>query len=213
MCNFCVTLLLNIIKFYLKLGFRAFYKLKITGRHNIPKSGAAILICNHQSFLDAPILCAFINREIRFVTWYELFADKFIGFFLKLHRDIPIANKDKGQIDRALELSKEALDEGCMVGIFPEGSLTPDGNIHSFKVGAMWIWERHPCVFVPVAIDGFWDTIFSRKTLTMREKVKLLLNFSRQELRIKIGEPITMTPGSDIKVLENAIRKLHSQIS
>ena len=175
------------IKFILRAAIKAFYKVEVTGLDNLPKHGPAILAMNHQSYLDAVALYAFVDRDINFLAYYKLFDVKFVGSILRKHKDIAIKEKDAEQIKHAFAQCCDVLDHDKLLCIFPEGALSPDGEIHSFKHGIKHLWMNCPKPIIPIAIDGFWHTIFSRRPL----KAKLRTNpFRRKKLKINIAPSI-----------------------
>lgn len=178
----------KIVKLLLRAVIKAFYKVEIKGLENIPKHGPALLAMNHQSYLDAIALYAFSERDITFLAYYKLFEVKFVGNILKKHKDIAIKDKDVEQIKHAFEQCCDVLNDNKLLCIFPEGTLSPDGKIHSFKSGIKHLWMKCPKPIIPIAIDGFWHTAFSRRPL----KDKLKTNpFKRKILKIIIAPSIS----------------------
>jgi len=137
------------------------------GKHdldNIPKEGPAVLACNHISFVDSVIVGAVSPRPIRFVMYHRLFNMPFANAFFRKAKVIPIAphKEDPQLLQQAYDQIAEALDNGELVCIFPEGGLTPDGSIQPLKPGIERILERTPVPVIPMALSGLWGTWFSR---------------------------------------------------
>ncbi|MEC5385019.1 MFS transporter [Uliginosibacterium sp. H3] len=141
------------------------YRLRTHGIENIPEEGPALLICNHVSYVDPVIIAAACRRPIRFVMDHNIYKLPVANFIFRENRAIPIApaREDATQLDKAYDEIAAALAAGELVGIFPEGGLTRDGEIAPFKNGIAKILERTPVPVVPMALCGLWDSAFARK--------------------------------------------------
>ena len=175
---FLVTGLLNaVVAFYIfmlvpeyLLRFVAFmvtrlvYRFEVRGEENIPTTGAAILVCNHVSFIDAVLLMAASPRPIRFIMDHRIFAMPVLGWFFKLAKAIPIASQreDPATYEQAFVRARQVLREGDLLCIFPEGALTRDGALGEFKGGVMKLLETNPAPVVPLALQNLWGSYFSR---------------------------------------------------
>ena len=175
---FLITGLLNaVVAFYIfmlvpeyLLRFVAFmvtrlvYRFKVRGDENIPTTGAAILVCNHVSFVDAVLLMAASPRPIRFIMDQQIFKMPVLGWFFKLAKAIPIASQrvDPAAYDQAFARASEVLADGDLLCIFPEGALTRDGELGEFKGGVMKLLETNPVPVVPLALQNLWGSYFSR---------------------------------------------------
>ncbi|MDR2155260.1 MAG: MFS transporter [Burkholderiaceae bacterium] len=149
---------------------RLVYRYRISGDEHIPASGAALLVANHVSFVDAMLLMAASPRPIRFIMDYRIFKTPLLGWIFWLARCIPIASqKDDPEIyRRAFDTAAEVLRDGDLLGIFPEGGITRDGQLQPFKGGVMKILERAQAdglttvPVVPMALTHLWGSYFSR---------------------------------------------------
>lgn len=141
------------------------YHLKVKGHEHIPQQGACILVCNHVSFVDWLVVSAGIRRPIRFVMWYEFMQIPLIGFLFRDAKVIPIASKkeDPEILDQAMLEIDQALEQGDMICIFPEGEITKDGELANFKSGIERIVAKRPVPVVPMVLRGLWGSFFSRK--------------------------------------------------
>ena len=142
-----------------------FYRLQARGVEHIPHEGAALIVCNHVSFVDPVILMAVSPRPIRFVMDHRIFRTPIISFIFRHGRAIPIApaKEDAAMMERAFEEVSAALREGELVGIFPEGRITDSGEVCPFRPGVTRILERDPVPVIPLALQGLWGSFFSRK--------------------------------------------------
>jgi len=145
---------------------RTLYRLRPHGiEANVPDEGAALLVCNHVSYMDALILSATIPRPVRFVMYYRIFNIPVMRWIFRTAKAIPIAGarEDPALMQRAFDDIDAALAEGELVCIFPEGALTRDGAIAPFKSGVEKILERRPVPVVPMALRGMWSSMWSRR--------------------------------------------------
>jgi 1-acyl-sn-glycerol-3-phosphate acyltransferase len=143
---------------------RTVYRFRIRGEENIPVTGAAIVVCNHVSFVDPVLLMAASPRPIRFLMDARIFRTPVLGWFFKLAKAIPIASKndDPAAYEAAFAAADRVLAEGDLLGIFPEGGITDDGTLKTFKGGIMRILEQRPVPVVPLALQNLWGSFFSR---------------------------------------------------
>ena len=141
------------------------YRVKSQNLDNIPDEGAAIVVCNHVSLMDALIIGGCVRRPIRFVMYYKIFNIPFLRFIFKTARAIPIASKkeDPELLERAYNQIAKELLMGNVVGIFPEGKLTSDGKVDNFKPGIERILKETPVPVIPLALDGMWGSFFSNE--------------------------------------------------
>lgn len=141
------------------------YRVQAEGLKNVPEEGAALVVCNHVSFMDPLILMASVRRPMRFVMYYKIFNIPVLNFVFRTAKAIPIAGRheDKALLDKAFDLIDEALADGEVVCIFPEGGLTKDGSIDTFRPGVEQILARRPVPVVALALRGMWGSIFSRR--------------------------------------------------
>jgi 1-acyl-sn-glycerol-3-phosphate acyltransferase len=153
-----------LLRFIAFLLSRCIYRFRVSGDEHIPVSGAAILVCNHVSFVDAVLLMAASPRPIRFLMDHRIFAVPVLGWMFRLAKAIPVAPRSEDPLlyEQAIAQARRVLDEGDLLGIFPEGGITRDGSLGEFKGGVMKILETHPVPVVPLALQNLWGSYFSR---------------------------------------------------
>jgi 1-acyl-sn-glycerol-3-phosphate acyltransferase len=153
-----------LMRFIAWLLIHSVYRLRKRGLENIPESGPAVLACNHVSYVDAIVIMAACRRPIRFIMDHNIFKIPILSFVFREGRAIPIApaKEDPQRLEAAYAEVERALKAGDLVGIFPEGRLTPDGAIQQFKGGIKRIIETTPVPVVPMALRGLWGSLFSR---------------------------------------------------
>ena len=158
--------LLRFIAFMLS---RCVYRFKVTGDHNLPTQGAAILTCNHVSFVDPVLLMAASPRPIYFVMDHRIFKMPVLGWFFRLVKAIPIAPRaeDPVMYEAAFEAAAKVLRDGDLLAIFPEGGISKDGELQPFKGGIMKILDNAKrdgldVPVIPMALTNLWGSYFSR---------------------------------------------------
>lgn len=154
-----------LMRFLAWMAISLVYRVRPTGLENIPRSGPAIVVCNHVSYMDPIILAGCVRRPMRFVMWYRIFQMPVLKFIFKTMKAIPIAGarEDKQIMDDAFELVDSELAAGNVVCIFPEGGITRDGEIARFRPGIEKIIARRPVPVVPVSLGRLWGSWFSRR--------------------------------------------------
>jgi 1-acyl-sn-glycerol-3-phosphate acyltransferase len=154
-----------LLRFLAWILIHLFYRVKKRGVGHIPHEGAALIVCNHVSFVDPVILMAVSPRPIRFVMDHHIFRTPLISFIFRHTRAIPIApaREDAAMMERAFDEVSAALKDGELVGIFPEGRITDSGELYPFRPGVTRILERDPVPVIPLALQGLWGSFFSRK--------------------------------------------------
>lgn len=177
-----------LLRFACWLLVHSLYRLRKCGAH-FPESGAALLVCNHVSFVDALVISAACRRPIRFIMDEAIFRAPIIRTLATAMKAIPIASaKDDATIlERAFELTAEALREGELVCIFPEGRLTPDGRIGAFRPGLSRIEAKTPVPVIPMAIEGLWGSMFSRRAPRFWQRLPRKL---WHRVVVAVGEPL-----------------------
>nr|WP_315486327.1 MFS transporter [uncultured Undibacterium sp.] len=155
----------------------------------IPEEGPAVLVCNHVSYMDAIVIMAYSPRPIRFVMDHSIFKIPFLSWVFRTAKAIPIApaKENPWLMEKSFVDIAQALHEGDLVCIFPEGKLTRDGEINEFKGGIMKIIERSPVPVIPMALRGLWGSFMSRDMGNPFERSFRRGPFSRLELAV--GEP------------------------
>ena len=153
-----------LLRFVAFMLTRCVYRFRIRGDEHIPVSGAAILVCNHVSYVDAVLLMAASPRPICFLMDHRIFAQPVLGWLFRLGKAIPIApqKEDPAAYEAAFAAAGRVLAEGDLVCIFPEGGLTRDGQLGAFKGGVMKLLQAHPAPVVPMALHNLWGSYFSR---------------------------------------------------
>ena len=153
-----------LLRFVAFLLTRCLYRFKVTGDEHLPVIGAAIVVCNHVSYVDALLLMAASPRPMRFIMDHRIFAVPVLGWLFRLAKAIPVAPQAENPAvyAAAFEAADQVLADGDLLCIFPEGGITRDGSLQPFKAGVMKILARRPVPVVPVALRHLWGSYFSR---------------------------------------------------
>jgi len=189
-----------LLRFVAWVASRFIYRFKVTGDENIPTAGAAVLVCNHVSFVDAVLLMAASPRPIRFIMDHRIFKVPVLGWLFRLAKTIPIApqKEDAATYEAAFDAAAQVLREGNLLAIFPEGGITQDGTLQPFKGGIMRILERARAdgldvPVVPMALTNLWGSFFSRIEERNGQRVAMVRPFRRgvfNRVGLNAGEPL-----------------------
>ncbi len=154
-----------LMRFLIWILMSLFYRITRKGTEHIPEQGACILVCNHVSFYDALIIASVLRRPPRFIMDYRIFQTPLLGFIFRTARAIPIARKEEDPVilEAAYQAIQQALEDGDMICLFPEGALSKDGQMAPFRAGISRILQASPVPVIPIALRGLWGSIASRK--------------------------------------------------
>jgi 1-acyl-sn-glycerol-3-phosphate acyltransferase len=183
----------------------ALYRVRVDGLKNVPDEGAALVVCNHVSFMDPLILMASVRRPMRFVMYYKIYDIPVLSFVFRTAKAIPIAGRheDPQLMERAFEAVDEALARGEVVCIFPEGGITRDGSIQSFRPGMDRILARRPVPVVPLALRGMWGSIFSRRDSALH----------RTRLPRRFWSKIELVGGAPVPAVEASAAAMQARVT
>ena len=137
-----------------KIGFSIAFPHRAYGKENIPKEGGFLLCSNHTNAIDPMFLCTHlpIRRKIHFMAKKELFSKKFTKWFFTHLSAIPV---DRGAADlSAIRAALKSIKEGYGVGIFPQGTRSPQNERMPMLTGVSMIALRADCPIIPCFIDG-----------------------------------------------------------
>jgi len=194
------------VRLLVYLMVRLVYRLRLAGLEQLPERGAALVVCNHVSFMDALVVGGASPRPLRFLMDKPIYDSPWLNWLFRLVGAIPVESErhDPGSLRRALEEVSRALRDGEVVMLFPEGRLTPDGEIQAFRRGLELILARDPVPVIPAGLSGLWGSwtshchgpALSRPPRRLRARVML-----------QLGEPLS--PGAATRwQLEARVREL-----
>lgn len=183
-----------LLRFVLWFLTRTIYRIRVTGRENIPTKGGALFVCNHLSLADAMLMLASTDRSVRFMMYKAHYELPWIKPFARILGVIPISSEQRPrEMLKSLQLASEAIKSGEVVCIFAEGQITRIGQMMPFRRGFERIMKDVEAPIIPVALDGVWGSIFSF------ERGRFLWKWPRRfphPITVNYGKPMphTATP-------------------
>ena len=163
----------------MKLLLLLFTRWQVEGRENVPSRGPLIIVANHLSLADPPLLSASIPRRIVFMAKKEAFRSLIMGPLVRAWRAFPV---QRDRLDReALHRAQQVLEQGLVLGMFPEGRRSITTEMQRAYPGTSLVAIRNGAPILPVAITG-------------SEKISPLGLLRRPEIVVKIGEPLSLPP-------------------
>ncbi|MEM9861959.1 MAG: MFS transporter [Myxococcota bacterium] len=169
---------------------RVLYRVKVSGAEQVPSSGPVIVYANHESFVDAFVVGAFIERPARFVMDHRMAKMPILRHFFDFARVIPIAShrEDPELLQRAFDEMEQTLRNGEVLVIFPEGRCTRDGEMGMFRRGVQRLVARLDASvpLVPAHLQGLWGGFFS---YAGGPPMKRLPRRFRARVRLAFGAP------------------------
>lgn len=170
--------------FFVFIFLKIFHRLKVYGKENIPKTKAFIIVSNHASYYDPPVLATSVYpRKIRFMAKTELFKNPLASFFFKRFGAFPVSRQ---KVDRkSLQKAFELLRENAVVGIFPEGTRVKSKEERQVFKGAAYLASKSKAPILPVGIVGTQHIMLEGSFLPRLAKVEL-----------NVGKPIWFKGGN-----------------
>ena len=172
--------LYRIARALLRVLFRLLNRWEVSGREHVPPQGGVLLIANHTSYADPPIVGAACPRPVHFMAKAELFGIPVLGWLIRRTHAFPVRRTaaDRGALRRGVRL----LRQGKVLLVFPEGTRSSDGRLGPFEQGAAFIALASGAEVVPLGIDGA-DHLLPRHTPIPRPA----------KLRLRFGPPVDLS--------------------
>jgi 1-acyl-sn-glycerol-3-phosphate acyltransferase len=181
---------------------RLMYRPRVRGLENIPSEGPAILASNHQSFLDDLLLpLAVPKRKVVFLAKADYFDKWYLGWFFKAANVIPVRRESSSAAEAALQAGVQALRDGKLIGIFPEGTRSPDGRLYRGKTGVARMALEAQVPVIPVAIRGTFEAMPYDRKLPKPGRVEVLF-----------GEPLSFERHYDTPTDRFVLRSVTDEI-
>jgi 1-acyl-sn-glycerol-3-phosphate acyltransferase len=133
-----------------------FSRVRVTlrGRELLEPQHTYVFAANHQSYLDIPVLFAYLPAQFRIMAKQVLFRFPVVGWHLRRAGHMPIPRANPRRAARSLLEATDYLNRGISVFVFPEGTRSPDGQLGQFKLGAFLLAIKGGAPVVPVTING-----------------------------------------------------------
>ena len=195
----------SMVKMGWVLMMKFFYRIKINGVENIPETGGAVIVANHSTWLDGVIFRVFAPRRIRIIAYAGNFTNPIMKRWADFCGVILIGGGPKS-IRNAFKEARKALDDGELLGLFPEGGLSPSQQVRTFKPGLMKILKGREVPIIPMYFDELWGSIFSYSKGRAFTKFP---NSFRRPISIHIGHPVQPHPDSMVPI-QTAVQRLSS---
>jgi 1-acyl-sn-glycerol-3-phosphate acyltransferase len=179
-----------LVRFMAWLLIHTIHRVITVDVERIPAEGPAVLVCNHVSYVDALVIGAASPRPIRFVMDHRIFKAPVAGWLFRSAKAIPIASakEDPWLMEKAYVDIAQALHDGDLVCIFPEGKLTSTGDMNEFRGGVAKIVERSKVPVIPMALRGLWGSLLTRDKANLFERS--LARGWRSRLSLAVGKPV-----------------------
>jgi 1-acyl-sn-glycerol-3-phosphate acyltransferase len=143
-----------VLKVLLSPVFHMLWRIKVEGRDHVPATGPVILAPNHVSFLDSMFLPVVLRRRVTFVAKAEYFDSWKTAWFFRAAGQIPMRREGGSASERALAAAQDVLKAGKVLGVYPEGTRSPDGRLYRGHTGVARLAYGCGAPVVPVGLVG-----------------------------------------------------------
>jgi 1-acyl-sn-glycerol-3-phosphate acyltransferase len=193
---------------FFDLLFHTLWPLRIKGAENVPRQGAAIVVCNHLSMVDPFIVAYAVRRIICFMAKQELFRNRVVGFLIRVTGAFPV---DRSRMDAAtMRTAMTVLKDGFLLGMFPEGTRSMTGDMQEFRVGAIRLAARTRTPIIPAAVYNT-DHALPPGKFARFARIRIIfgppIEFTELYDRNDKGEPLERA----VATLRERIQDLHEQ--
>lgn len=170
------------------MASRLLYRVRLEGSQNVPAIGGALLAANHVSWLDGVLLMLHSPRPIRMIAYADYVQTWWLRRLAEDFGVIPIKPGDRQSVVDSIRTARQALQQGELVCIFPEGGITRSGQTAAFKPGMLAMLSGTTAPLVPVRLGGLWGSVFSYAGGRFFWKLPRRLPYP---VSIRFGEPIS----------------------
>lgn len=166
-----------VLQYAMRLVYMLWLRYQARGLENVPKSGGGLVLINHQSFLDPTLVGLPLQRPVSYLARDSLFQVPVIGWVLR-NTYVMAINRDAAST-ASIRTALQRMNDGFLVGLFPEGTRSPDGTVGEFKPGFISLIRRAKVPVYPVGIAGAHEAM-------PRGGVRLW----PQRVRVVYGQPL-----------------------
>ena len=172
-----------VIKAILKPILRGLYRIRVEGLDNVPKKGPAIIAANHLSFLDSFFIPLVIDRrKVTYLAKADYFKSWKTAWFFKMVGQIPVERGGGEKSEQALQAGLRVLTEGKLLGIYPEGTRSPDGKLHRGRTGVARLALAAGVPVIPCGLLGTAEVL--------PKNAKLPKLRGRSQVVVRMGRPL-----------------------
>ncbi len=150
---------------------RLLFRVEVRGAEHVPPTGTAMIVANHSSVLDPPIVGAVAPRPLHFMAKAELFSIPLLGRLIRAVNARPV--RREGADARALREALRILESGHALLVFPEGTRGPEGVLREGKAGAGMLALLSGAPVVPAYVEGTWRALPRGRVLPRPVKVRV----------------------------------------
>jgi 1-acyl-sn-glycerol-3-phosphate acyltransferase len=183
------------------------FSLRTEGRQRVPRTGPALLIANHQSFLDPVLVGLCSRRHLCFLARQTLFRKPAVAWLLRTLGAVPIHHEGVGK--EGIRIVLEQLKAGRAVVVFPEGTRTEDGALQPLRPGIHLLIKRTQAPVVPIGIAGAFAAMPHWRTVPT--PAPLLLPAARTALAVSVGRPLDARRFADLP-RDRALAELSAEL-
>jgi acyl-[acyl-carrier-protein]-phospholipid O-acyltransferase / long-chain-fatty-acid--[acyl-carrier-protein] ligase len=177
----------RLVRFALWCAATLLFRIRVEGAGNVPRRGGALLVSNHISYADSVLVGYTTPRIVRFLMWRPIYEAPLFNYFFRVLRAIPIDAASPKATVRALRAAHAELAAGELVAIFPEGSISRNGDIGPFERGFERILQETEAPVIPMHVRGLYGHPFS---CCGGGPFKSWRKLWRPEVTIRIGAPV-----------------------
>jgi len=195
-----------VVKAICWLILKIFWRMEIIGIENLPESGGFIIASNHVSYLDPAVLVASSNKKIYFLTKKEVFKNTFVSFILK---NLNAFSVDRRNVDMlAFKKAINILREEKVLGIFPEGTRSSNGELQELKLGAIKIAIKTGVPILPVGIFGTYKIYPRGIKFPILFKHKIIVKYGAPQYLDKLKSRDKVYQIEELDLLGKKIKEL-----
>ena len=186
---------------------RSMYKVRAVNHPNIPEKGGVLMLSNHVSYMDAFIIGAASQRPVHFVMWDQLYNIRYVTWFLRIVGTVPISATRAKDAIRAVG---NALKEGRVVCLFPEGQITRHGMFNDLRKGFELMARQGDAVVLPVYLEGLYGSVFSHEGGNCFKKMP---KKARYPVYVHFGTPLAARAATTTAVHHQWLDMRHKAIT